>query len=132
MKSVRAELPEGHAEILRTIASVPAGCVASYGEIAARAGLPGRARLVGRVLGEVPPDMEVPWYRILRSDGRIAFPPGSRAFREQVRRLAAEGVLTQNGRVDLDRHGWERNLDSLLWAPPPQAKPRRARAASKR
>lgn len=132
MKSVRAELPEGRAEILRTIASVPAGCVSSYGEIAARAGLPGRARLVGRVLGEVPPDMEVPWYRILRSDGRIAFPPGSRAFREQVRRLAAEGVLTQNGRVDLDRHGWERNLDSLLWAPPAQAKPRRARAATKR
>jgi methylated-DNA-protein-cysteine methyltransferase-like protein len=132
MKSVRAELPEGHAEILRTIAAVPAGCVSSYGEIAARAGLPGRARLVGRVLGEVPPDMEVPWYRILRSDGRIAFPPGSRAFREQVRRLAAEGVLTQNGRVDLDRHGWERNLDNLLWAPPPQAKPRRPRAATKR
>jgi methylated-DNA-protein-cysteine methyltransferase-like protein len=133
MKSVRAELPAGHAEILRTIAAVPAGCVASYGEIAARAGLPGRARLVGRVLGEVPPGVEVPWHRILRADGRIAFPPGSRAFREQVRRLAAEGVLTRNGRVDLDRHGWERDLDGLLWAPPPAApKPRPRRAAARR
>lgn len=115
MKSVEPS-PE-HQAILRTIAAIPSGCVASYGEVATRAGLPKRARLVGRVLGETPAGT-VPWYRVLRSDGRIAFPPGSRGFREQVRRLAAEGVLVRNGRVDLAAHGWERNLDSLLWGPP--------------
>jgi hypothetical protein len=34
-----------------------------------------------------------------------------------VRRLAAEGVLVQAGRIDLERYGWERDLDGLLWGP---------------
>lgn len=127
MKSVEPKPNAEHAAILRTIAAIHAGRVASYGEVAVRAGLPRRARLVGRVLGETPAGA-VPWYRVLRSDGRIAFPPGSRGFREQVRRLAAEGVLVKNGRVDLAVHGWERNLDDLLWGPPPAAaKPARRR-----
>jgi methylated-DNA-protein-cysteine methyltransferase related protein len=105
-------------DIVRTIRAIPEGSVASYGEIAARAGLPGRARLVGRLLAEMP-DAKLPWHRVLRSDGRIAFAPGSRGFREQVRRLAGEGIVVVRGRVDLSRHGWERNLDAVLWAPPP-------------
>jgi len=107
------------AAILRVIRSIPRGCVASYGEIAERAGLPRRARLVGHVLRESPSEANLPWYRVLRSDGRIAFPRGSRGFREQVRRLAAEGVLVVAGRVDIALHGWDRNLDAVLWAPPP-------------
>lgn len=100
------------------IASIPRGRVASYGEIATRAGLPGRARLVGRVLRETPPGVELPWHRVLRADGRIAFAPGSRAHRDQARRLAAEGVAARGGRIDLARFGWERNLDDQLWGPP--------------
>lgn len=119
MKCAEIEVLPDHAAIRRTIAAIPAGRVASYGEIAERAGLPRRARLVGRVLRETPPTIDLPWFRVLRADGRFAFPPGSRAFREQVRRLAAEGVLSRNGRVDLAAHGWERNLDDLLWGPPP-------------
>jgi methylated-DNA-protein-cysteine methyltransferase-like protein len=118
MKSVKSEAPpRDHAGIVSTIRSIPRGCVASYGEVAARAGLPGRARLVGRVLGEVS---GLPWFRVLRSDGRIAFPPGSRGFREQVRQLAGEGVLVVRGRVDIAKFGWDRNLDAALWAPPPE------------
>ena len=121
-----------HVAICRMIAAIPWGRVASYGEIAARAGLPRRARLVGRVLREAPADLHLPWYRVLRADGRIAFAPGSAAFREQVRKLAAEGVLCRNGRVDLPMHGWERNIDDLLWGPPadaPPSAPRRSRAS---
>ena len=105
------------ARIVRVIRSIPAGCVASYGEIATRAGLPGRARLVGHVLGTSAAE-GLPWHRVLRADGRIAFPPGSRSFREQVRRLAAEGILVVRRRVDLAVHGWDRNFDAVLWAPP--------------
>lgn len=130
MTSVDAEPRAEHAAILRTIAAIPRGCVASYGEIAERAGLPKRARLVGRVLGEAP-DGAVQWFRVLRSDGRIAFPPGSRSFREQVRRLAAEGVLVKNGRVDLGAHGWGRNLDDLLWGPAAALRRPARRAAKK-
>jgi len=111
-----ADLPPEHAAILRTIAAIPRGRVASYGEIAARAGLPRRARLVGRLLGEYD-RLKLPWQRVLRSDGRIAFPAGSRGQREQRARLIAEGVEVSGGRVDLKRFGWQRDLDTELWAP---------------
>lgn len=106
-----------HAAIRRTVAAIPRGCVASYGEVAARAGLPGRARLVGRVLGDAGAEAKLPWHRVLRSDGKIALPAGSRGHREQRQRLLAEGVIVANGRVDLARFGWQRNLDAELWAP---------------
>jgi methylated-DNA-protein-cysteine methyltransferase-like protein len=120
-KNARPSAPDP-AAILRIIRSIPRGCVASYGEIAERAGLPRRARLVGHVLRESPNEPDLPWYRVLRSNGRIAFPPGSRGFREQVRKLAAEGVLVVGGRVDIAMHGWDRDLDAVLWAPPPARK----------
>lgn len=110
-------LQPSHAAIHRAVLAIPRGCVASYGEIAARAGLPGRARLVGRVLAEAGAGVGLPWHRVLRSSGQLAFPPGSAAFREQKRRLAAEGVTLRGTRVDLGRHGWQRNLDAELWAP---------------
>ncbi len=116
MKSVAASKPE-YAGIERVIAAIPRGRLSTYGEIAQRAGLPGRARLVGRVLGES--DAELPWHRVLRSSGKSAFPPGSRGFREQSQRLRAEGVVVVNGRVNLQRYGWQRDLDAELWGTPP-------------
>ncbi|MGB6143735.1 MAG: MGMT family protein, partial [Rhodanobacter sp.] len=50
-------MQDRNARIYAAIAAIPPGRVASYGAIAARAGLPGRARLVGRLLGEVPEGM---------------------------------------------------------------------------
>lgn len=100
--------------ILDAIRAIPRGQVAGYGEVAQRAGLPGRARLVARVLsGQGEPDL--PWYRVLRSDGRIAFPEGSRGYREQSQHLRAEGVKVENGRVKRTRPA--RNLDEALWGP---------------
>lgn len=104
--------------ILDTVRKIPAGRVSSYGEIAARAGLKGRARMVGRVLGLAPDDHPVPWYRVLKSDGRIAFPIGSGAYKEQAKGLRKEGVsVSKTGRVDLAKYGWsrEQTLDELLW-----------------
>ena len=129
-KVERDDSARAEARIARTIRAIPEGSVSSYGEIATRAGLPGRARLVGRVLSEFTGD-SVPWFRVLRSDGRIAFPPGSLSFRRQVRHLAAEGVLVVRGRVDLARHGWDRNLDAALWAPPSSAEARKAKRKRK-
>lgn len=132
MKSVAVSKPDDAAShcaaIERVIASIPRGRVSSYGEIAQRAGLPGRARMVGRVLGESK--KELPWHRVLRSSGQSAFPPGSRGFREQSQRLRAEGVIIVNGRVNLQRFGWQRDLDIELWGPPP-APLKKSRAASK-
>ena len=115
--------------IKRTIASIPRGRVSSYGEIAQRAGLPGRARLVGKILGDAGVD-GLPWHRVLRSSGQSAFPPGSRGFREQSQRLRTEGVVVANGRVNLQLYGWQRDLDAELWGPPP-IPPTKSRTPSK-
>ena len=109
------------AAILDTVRRIPAGRVTSYGEVAARAGLKGRARMVGRVLGLAPDDDPVPWFRVLKSDGRIAFPLGSDAFKEQAECLRQEGVkVSRDGRVDLASYGWssDQSLDALLWGAP--------------
>lgn len=115
--------------IFAVVAAIPRGRVASYGEVAARAGLPRGARLVGRALAECPSTL--PWHRVLGASGRISLPPGSAAFREQRRRLEREGVpVAANGRVPATH--FERgaaDLDELLWGPPPRRTAARARRA---
>lgn len=101
--------------ILAAIRAIPRGEVAGYGHVARRAGLPGRARLVARLLAGNE-DATLPWHRVLRSDGRIAFPPGSKGFREQVRRLRAEGVAVGKGRVRMASDDAD-DLDAALWRP---------------
>ncbi len=100
--------------ILAAIRAVPRGQVAGYGVIARRAGLPGRARLVARLLAEHS-GTGLPWHRILRSDGRIAFPAGSPRFLEQAQRLRAEGVEARHGRVQMARD--DDTLDAVIWRP---------------
>lgn len=102
-------------QILQAVRALAEGEVAGYGEVARRAGLPGNARLVAKVLsaGDEP---GLPWHRVLRSDGRVAFPAGSQGFDEQVQRLRAEGVQVESGRVRGQRAA--PTLDELLWAPP--------------
>jgi methylated-DNA-protein-cysteine methyltransferase-like protein len=100
------------ARILRTVRAIPRGQVAGYGEVARRAGLPGRARLVARLLSQNA-DPTLPWHRVLRSDGRIAFPDGSDEQREQARRLQAEGVPVAQGRVRMPRRVLD--LDAEVW-----------------
>ncbi|GAA2546088.1 MGMT family protein [Pseudonocardia hydrocarbonoxydans] len=79
--------------VREVVRAIPAGETSSYGEVAARAGLPGRARLVGRILAEDGHDL--PWHRVLRADGTCA----PQVAREQSARLRAEGVLLENGRL---------------------------------
>lgn len=117
MMSVKIPFDCPHPEIVRVIKSIPRGRVASYGEIAARAGLPGRARLIGRVLRDADGSLALPWHRVVRADGCLAFAPGSVEFIEQRRRLSAEKVSVSGRRVDIGRFGWQRDLDAELWAP---------------
>ena len=104
-----------YTRIWKTVQLVPSGRVASYGQIADLAGLPGRARLVGKALGTVPEGMLVPWYRILRSNGQLAFAPGSVEAGEQTGRLQEEGVVVLNNRVRLGDYQWKPDLAELLF-----------------
>jgi methylated-DNA-protein-cysteine methyltransferase-like protein len=102
--------------IYAAVAAIPRGCVSNYATVAALAGLPGRARMVGRALAECPPD--IPWHRVVNAAGRIALPPGSAAAAEQLRRLRREGVTLHDGRIGA---GFllqpAEPLDALLWGP---------------
>lgn len=68
------------------------GDVVTYGEVAAEAGYPGAARAVGTYLRTTSGH---PWWRVVNATGRLA--PGHEA--EQARRLRAEGVRVERGRV---------------------------------
>jgi alkylated DNA nucleotide flippase Atl1 len=59
------------AAILAVVRSIPRGRVTTYGAVAARAGLPRRARLVGKVLSGLPDGSRVPWHRVIAAGGRI-------------------------------------------------------------
>ena len=104
-----------YVKIWRTVQLIPLGRVASYGQIADLAGLPGRARLVGKSLGYVPKDMQVPWYRVLRSNGQIAFPKGSEQSQQQTGLLQQEDVAVFNNRVKLSLFKWQPDLPEMLW-----------------
>ncbi|PNS07675.1 MGMT family protein [Solilutibacter silvestris] len=107
-------MDDARAAILAAIRVIPRGQVRGYGEVARLAGLPGRARLVARILSEND-DAALPWHRVLRSDGRIAFPARSKGYVEQSRRLKAEGVTVESGRVRGARA--VRSEDEALWGP---------------
>ena len=81
------------------VAQIPPGTVSTYGDVARAAGLPGRARQAGYALKHTPPGLHLPWHRVVGAGGRIVFPPASKAYREQTRRLKSEGVKVENGRV---------------------------------
>lgn len=126
------QVPEDdrYRRIYAAVAAIPRGSVASYGEVAKRAGLAHGARMVGRALADCAPGL--PWHRVLNAAGRISLPPSSPAYREQVRRLEREGVPVRDGRIAAGYFQREvAGLDELLWGPPP-AKPARPRRAAAR
>ncbi len=93
--------------IYRVVQQVPAGQVATYGQIALVAGAPS-ARLVGRALARLPAGRrDVPWHRVINSQGRISPRAEGDGTAEQARRLRAEGVLLDaKGRVDFAAVAW--------------------------
>jgi methylated-DNA-protein-cysteine methyltransferase related protein len=81
------------------VSEIPRGQVSTYGAVARAAGLPGRARQAGTALRLAPPELHLPWHRVVGAGGHIVFARSSAEFREQVRRLRAEGVQVRNGRI---------------------------------
>jgi methylated-DNA-protein-cysteine methyltransferase-like protein len=78
---------------LAVLVTLQPGEVVSYADVADVAGYPGRSRAVGRLLATTA--AEVPWWRVVRSDGRLATTPPT----EQAGLLRAEGVVVRGGRV---------------------------------
>ena len=101
-----AALDERAERIYATIASIPAGRVSTYGEVAQAAGLGRGARQVAAALRKVPVGRKLPWQRVVQAGGKVAPRPGP-SYAEQIRRLRREGVdVSSTGRLDLQRYRW--------------------------
>ncbi|MBC8067228.1 MAG: MGMT family protein [Deltaproteobacteria bacterium] len=91
--------------IYATVTRIPAGRVASYGQIAQLAGLPGGARQVGYALHAIPEGTNLPWHRVVNARGEISL--DGEPAREQKQRLRREGVrFDARDRIDLRAFGW--------------------------
>lgn len=96
---------KGRDLILETILRIPEGRVATYGQVARAAGLPGRARLVGQALRGLGPESIVPWQRVVGAGGRLSIPSAEGAALQRSL-LEDEGVRFSGRRVDLDSCLW--------------------------
>ena len=92
--------------ILLVIRQIPPGRVATYGQIAWIGGA-ATPRMAGYALGGLPPDTDIPWQRVVNSQGGIS-PRGDPLATDRQRKwLEAEGVqFLPDGRIDLSRFGW--------------------------
>ncbi len=93
--------------IYAVVRRIPSGRVATYGQVAKLAGLPGHARQVGYALHALRPDEDVPWHRVINAQGAVS--PRAEPGWERIQRryLEREGVgFDERGRVALERFAW--------------------------
>ncbi len=97
-----------YSRIYAAVARVPRGRVATYGQIARVAGLPGHARMVGYALAALSEGSRVPWHRVINAAGRISLRSDGRPMDEIQRHLLErEGVsFSAGGAVALARFQW--------------------------
>ena len=90
-------------DVMNIVSQIPRGKVTTYGTIAALAGWPSHARMVGRTLRYTPGAEQLPCHRVVNKEGRTA--PG---WSQHHPLLEAEGVtFKSNGHVDMDKHFWD-------------------------
>ena len=106
-KQPSAEVKVKRESIWQVVHMIPSGKVATYGQVAALAGLPKAARFAGTSLKGLPKATRIPWHRVINAQGRISLPPSSASYQEQHQRLIQEGVLIRNGRIALKDYQWE-------------------------
>ncbi len=92
--------------VYQVVQEIPAGKVATYGQVAKLLGLPNHARHVGFTLSALDSDSGIPWHRVVNAKGE-AHPrhAGEPSFQRQ--RLEKEGVVfSENGRISLKKYQW--------------------------
>jgi methylated-DNA-protein-cysteine methyltransferase related protein len=94
--------------ICAVIRRIPSGWVATYGQVAAMAGMPRRARLVGRVLQRLDPATRIPWHRVVNAKGEVSYSLSRNGGDVLQRRLLEkEGIkFDRRNRLDLEQCRW--------------------------
>lgn len=89
-------------DVIQIVSAIPPGKVLTYGDVAALAGFPSYARLVGKILGAIGTTSDVPCHRVVNSRGRTA-----PHWLGQSALLRAEGVtFLPSGLIDMKCHRW--------------------------
>lgn len=97
--------------IYKLVKKIQRGRVATYGQIAALAGMPRAARQVGYALRATPDNVKIPWHRVVNAQGRVSmrlkdWQSGGDDLQKIL--LEAEGVeFDDTGKLDLKRYRWE-------------------------
>lgn len=92
--------------IYAVVRQIPPGKVSTYGQIAGMVG-GCTARMVGYAMAALPYNTNVPWQRVINSQGKVSARIGGSGSAEQRQLLEAEGVrFDQNGRVNFSQVGW--------------------------
>ena len=107
-------MSQHYKKIWQTVALIPPGHVATYGQVADLSGLPKRARLVSKALSAAPSDLALPWFRVIAAGGRIAIPESTSGYRRQIELLAAEGVILNGSKINLRQYLWQPSLAEIL------------------
>ena len=87
--------------VFQVVKTVPSGSVTTYGDVAAALGMRSVARKVGHALAAIPADRDdVPWHRVINSQGRISRPLETASGKAQKSLLESEGMAVEaSGRV---------------------------------
>lgn len=104
---VRAVSPTFREAVYELVRAIPPGRVLGYGHVAAALEQPRRARHVGFALASLEPGDQVPWWRVIRSNGHLALAGDPARGPLQARLLADEGVELRGDRVDMKRYRWD-------------------------
>ena len=98
---------ERNQRVWAAVRRIPRGRVATYGDIAALAGMEGHARQIGYALHDLPSGSSVPWHRVINARGEISERTHGDSHELQRMLLEAEGVeFDLRGTIDLKRFGW--------------------------
>ena len=104
--------------VYAVVSAIPSGSVASYGMVATILGRARAPRAVGGALSALPEELDVPWWRVISSSGRISTSSIHHTAQIQRALLEDEGVrLTERRRIDWDLYEWnptESDLDRVL------------------
>lgn len=95
-------------KIYEVVKQIPQGCVATYGQIAALAGNPRWARVVGYALHVNPDPENIPCYRVVNREGKLSDAFAFGGVNQQKILLEQEGICVENGYVDLTRYQWKK------------------------
>jgi len=100
-----------YTRIYEVVKKIPFGKIATYGQIAEIAGFPRQARMVGYALNALPEELDIPWHRVINSQGKISIGSGSGRGEYQRSLLENEGItFTLSGKISLSEFRWKEGI----------------------